>query len=83
MARLGPKDRVGPRIFGPKKTRLTRLDKNEARKRLVWPGSIKMKPEKNDSTVGPTRKRQPYLQYLSKISGEEAPTVIWPNFFLL
>ncbi|CAK5082389.1 unnamed protein product [Meloidogyne enterolobii] len=35
MARLGPKDRVGPRIFGPKKTRLTRLDKNEARKRLV------------------------------------------------
>jgi len=33
MARLGPKDRVGPRIFGPKKTRLTRLDKNEARKK--------------------------------------------------
>jgi len=27
MARLGPKDRVGPKIFGPKVTRTARLDK--------------------------------------------------------
>jgi len=27
MALLGPKDRVGPKIFGPKKTHTTRLDK--------------------------------------------------------
>jgi len=45
MDRLGPKDRVGPKKFGPKKTFMARLDKN--------------KPEKNASNVGLTRKRQP------------------------
>jgi len=32
MARLGPKDRIVPKIFGPKKTRTARFDKVRPRK---------------------------------------------------
>uniref|UniRef100_A0A1I8B8W3 Peptidase_M1 domain-containing protein n=1 Tax=Meloidogyne hapla TaxID=6305 RepID=A0A1I8B8W3_MELHA len=35
MARLGPKDRDGHRIFGSNKTRTARLDKNQARKNFL------------------------------------------------
>nr|CAD2171342.1 unnamed protein product [Meloidogyne enterolobii] len=45
MDRLGPKYRVGPRCLARKRLLPARLNKN--------------KPEKNASTVGPTRKRQP------------------------
>ena len=35
MARLGPKDRVGLEMFGPKKTRTARLDKNKPEKKCL------------------------------------------------